>query len=65
MSKPVTMKMTDPLNEISQNKSLQVEAEVKTVQAEVMADLLQVKEIMVTLLEMSKDHLSSSVGGRR
>jgi hypothetical protein len=38
---------------------LQVKAEVEAVQAEVMADLLQVKEIMVTLLEMSKDHLGS------
>jgi len=37
-----------------------VKAEVEGVQAEVMADLLQVKEIMVTLLDMSKDHLSSS-----
>lgn len=37
----------------------QVKAEVEAVQAEVMADLLQVKEIMVTLLDMSKDHLRS------
>jgi hypothetical protein len=42
---------------------LQVKAEVEAVQAEVMADLLQVKEIMVTLLEMSKDHIGS--GKRR
>ena len=36
-----------------------VKAEVEAVQAEVMADLLQVKEIMVTLLDMSRDHLGS------
>ena len=36
-----------------------VKAEVEGVQAEVMADLLQVKEIMVTLLDMSRDHLGS------
>ena len=35
----------------------QVKAEVEAVHAEVMADLLQVKEIMVTLLDMSRDHL--------
>lgn len=38
---------------------IQVKAEVEAVQAEVMADLLQVKEIMVTLLEMSRDHLGA------
>jgi hypothetical protein len=36
-----------------------VKAEVEAVQAEVMADLLQVKEIMETLLDMSRDHLGS------
>ena len=36
-----------------------VKAEVESVQAEVMADLLQVKEIMVTLLDMSRDHLGT------
>ncbi|KAL7542620.1 hypothetical protein ACHAXR_012331 [Thalassiosira sp. AJA248-18] len=38
----------------------QVKAEVEAVQAEVMADLLQVKEIMVTLLDMSRDHLGTA-----
>lgn len=37
----------------------QVKVEVEAVQAEVMADLLQVKEIMVTLLDMSRDHLGA------
>ena len=36
-----------------------VKAEVEAVQAEVMADLLQVKEIMVTLLDMSRDNLGA------
>jgi hypothetical protein len=36
-----------------------VKAEVEAVQAEVMADLLQVKEFMIHLLEMSKDHVGS------
>jgi len=39
---------------------VEVKAEVEAVQAEVMADLLQVKEIMVTLLEMSRDHLGNA-----
>jgi len=34
-----------------------VKAEVEAVQAEVMADLLQVKEIMVTLLDMTRDNI--------
>mmetsp|Transcript_31180 Transcript_31180/g.70515 ORF Transcript_31180/g.70515 Transcript_31180/m.70515 type:complete len:884 (-) Transcript_31180:72-2723(-) len=34
-----------------------VKAEVEAVQAEVMADLLQVKEIMVTLLDMTRDNM--------
>ncbi|MBV5345881.1 MAG: hypothetical protein JZU63_10395 [Rhodoferax sp.] len=53
--------MTKILNEMKHDRKefLQVKAEVEAVQAEVMADLLQVKEIMVTLLEMSKDHLGS------
>jgi len=34
-----------------------VKADVVAVQAEVMADLLQVKEIMVLLLNMSKERL--------
>lgn len=38
---------------------VQMKVEVEAVQAEVMADLLQVKEIMVTLLDMSRDHLGS------
>ncbi len=36
-----------------------VKAEVEVVQAEVMANLLQVKEIIVTFLEMRTDHLGS------
>jgi hypothetical protein len=72
MSEAVTTKMTDLQNEISKlrvemrgemkndrREFLQVKAEVEAIQAEVMADLLQIKEIMVTLLEMSKDHLGS------
>jgi hypothetical protein len=39
-----------------------VKAEVEAVQAEVMADLLQVKEFMIHLLEMSKDHLQTGRG---
>ena len=36
-----------------------VKAEVDAMQAEVMADLLQVKEFMIHLLEMSKDHVGA------
>jgi len=36
-----------------------VKTEVEAVQAEVMADLLQVKEFMIHLLEMSKDHMGA------
>ncbi|KAL7482382.1 hypothetical protein ACHAW6_008048 [Cyclotella cf. meneghiniana] len=36
-----------------------LKAEVEAVQAEVIADLLQVKEFMIHLLEMSKDHLGA------
>jgi hypothetical protein len=76
MAEQVTTQMTELQNEIwnlraeirgevlhDRKEFLQVKAEVEAVQAEVMADLLQVKEIMVTLLEMSKDHLRS--GNRR
>lgn len=72
MSEAVTKKMTDLQNEIlklrvnmrgemknDRREFLQVKAEVEAIQAEVMADLLQMKEIMVILLEMSKDHLGS------
>jgi hypothetical protein len=72
MSEAVTTKMTDLQNEIlklrvemrgemknDRREFLQVKTEVEAIQAEVMADLLQMKEIMVTLLEMSKDHLGS------
>ena len=76
MAEQVTAQMTELQNEIwtiraemraemkhDRKEFLQVKAEVEAVQAEVMADLLQVKEIMVTLLEMSKDHIGS--GKRR
>jgi hypothetical protein len=36
-----------------------LKTEVEAIQAEVMADLLQVKEIMVTLLDMSRDNLGT------
>jgi hypothetical protein len=36
-----------------------VRSEVESVQAEVMADLLQVKEFMIHLLEMSNDNLGA------
>lgn len=36
-----------------------LKTEVEAIQAEVMADLLQVKEIIVTLLEMSRDNLGT------
>jgi len=70
MAEQVTAKMDELHNEIKKlrvemkgemksdrKEFAQVKAEVEAVQAEVMADLLQVKEIMVTLLEMSRDHL--------
>jgi hypothetical protein len=76
MAEQVTTQMTELQDEIwklraeirgemknDRKEFLQLRAEVEAVQAEVMADLLQVKEIMVTLLEMSKDHLGS--GKRR
>lgn len=72
MAEQVSAQINDLKNEIkklraemkSEMKSdrkefIQVKAEVEAVQAEVMADLLQVKEIMVTLLDMSRDHLGA------
>jgi hypothetical protein len=76
MAEQVTAQMTELQDEIwklraeirgemknDRKEFLKVKAEVEAVQAEVMADLLQVKEIMVTLLEMSKDHLGSGKRG--
>mmetsp|Transcript_45096 Transcript_45096/g.94562 ORF Transcript_45096/g.94562 Transcript_45096/m.94562 type:complete len:894 (+) Transcript_45096:64-2745(+) len=72
MAEQVTAQINDLKNEIKKlrvemksemkndrKEFSQVKAEVEAVQAEVMADLLQVKEIMVTLLDMSRDHLGS------
>jgi hypothetical protein len=72
MAEQVTAQMTELQNEIwklraemraemkhDRKEFLQVKAEGEAVQAEVMADLLQVKEIMVMLLDMSKDYLGS------
>jgi len=73
MAEQVTAQINDLKNEIkklrvemkgemkSDRKEFsQVKVEVEAVQAEVMADLLQVKEIMVTLLDMSRDHLGTA-----
>lgn len=72
MAEQVTAQINDLKNEIKKlrvemkgemkndrKEFAQVKAEVEAVQAEVMADLLQVKEIMVTLLDMSRDHLGA------
>jgi uncharacterized protein YPO0396 len=72
MAEQVTAQINDLKNEIQTLRSeikgemksdrkefALVKGEVEAVQAEVMADLLQVKEIMVTLLDMSRDHLGS------
>jgi hypothetical protein len=72
MAEQVTAQITDLKSEITKLRAelknemksdrkefVQVKAEVEAVQGEVMADLLQVKEIMVTLLDMSRDHLAS------
>lgn len=72
MAEQVTAQINDLKNEIQKLRTemkvemkndrkefTQVKSEVQAVQAEVMADLLQVKEIMVTLLDMSRDHLGS------
>ncbi|KAL7544863.1 hypothetical protein ACHAWF_008231 [Thalassiosira exigua] len=73
MAEQVTAQINDLKTEINKLRSemkgemkndrkefAQVKAEVEAVQAEVMADLLQVKEIMVTLLDMSRDHLGAA-----
>ena len=73
MAEQVTAQITDLKNEIKKLRAemksemkndrkefAMVKSEVEAVQAEVMADLLQVKEIMVTLLDMSRDHLGSA-----
>jgi len=72
MAEQVTAQVNDLKNELkklraemkSEMKSdrkefAQVKADVVAMQAEVMADLLQVKEIMVLLLNMSKDRLGT------
>lgn len=72
MSEEVDSRINDLKDEIKQHQLLMLgemkndriefalmKEEVRSVQREVMADLLQVKEIMVTLLDMSRANVSS------
>merc|ERR1719253_2421381 len=62
ISEQVTAQIQELKDEMKSDRRefSQVKAEVQAVQAEVMADLLQVKEIMVTLLDMSRDHFGAA-----